>query len=316
MTSFLFSNSSYYQDALALVDSDSGESLSFAEFKSTVIKLAHSFLRLGIRKDDVVMIFAPNSIRFPLCFLAITAVGAIATTVNPMYTVRELSKQVQDSKPKLIVTVSQLLEKLQSFNLPIVLFNSEQRTHDLASKEVYSFDDFLSLSGNVKQFPDVPIKQSDTAALLYSSGTTGTSKGVILTHGNFITASQMVVADQDAAGEKHNKFLCVLPMFHVFGLSILLYAQLQRGNSIVSMAKFDFGELLKNIEKYKVTNLWVVPPIILALAKQGVVNKFDLSSLRQIGSGAAPLGKDLMQECAKNFPQAVIMQVISQDLSN
>ncbi|MBA0817280.1 hypothetical protein Gohar_001859, partial [Gossypium harknessii] len=106
----------------------------------------------------------------------------------------------------------------------------------------------------------------------------------------------------------HRVFLCVLPMFHVFGLAVIVYSQLQKGNALVSMSKFDFGLLLKNVEKYKATHLWVVPPIVLAMAKQSIVKKFDLSSVREIGSGAAPLGKELMEECARNFPQAVVMQ--------
>jgi 4-coumarate--CoA ligase len=154
------------------------------------------------------------------------------------------------------------------------------------------------------------VKQSDIATLLYSSGTTGVSKGVILTHGNFIAASLMVSMDQVMAGEIHNVFLCFLPMFHVFGLAVITYSQLQMGNAVVSMGKFEFEMVLRTIEKYRVTHMWVVPPVILALSKQNLVKKYDLSSLRNIGSGAAPLGKDLMKECAKNLPDATIIQVI------
>ncbi|CAN1252966.1 Probable CoA ligase CCL7 [Linum perenne] len=153
------------------------------------------------------------------------------------------------------------------------------------------------------------VKQTDTAALLYSSGTTGLSKGVVLTHRNFIAAATMITMDQDTAGEAENVFLCVLPMFHVFGLAVITYAQLARGNSVVAMAKFDLEVALKAVEKYRITHMWVVPPVILALAKQSLVNKYDLSSLKQFGSGAAPLGKDLMMECSKKFPHAIILQV-------
>ncbi|KAI4383784.1 hypothetical protein MLD38_009584 [Melastoma candidum] len=110
------------------------------------------------------------------------------------------------------------------------------------------------------------------------------------------------------AGEKHNVYLCVLPMFHVFGLSVILYSQLQMGNAVVSLSRFELDLVLKTVEKYRITNLWVVPPIILALAKQSVVKKYDLSSLREIGSGAAPLGKETMEDCSRNFPQASVVQ--------
>ena len=167
----------------------------------------------------------------------------------------------------------------------------------------------MELSEPVSEYPFVEIKQSDTAALLYSSGTTGTSKGVELTHGNFIAASLMVTMDQDLMGEYHGVFLCFLPMFHVFGLAVITYSQLQRGNALVSMARFELELVLKNIEKFRVTHLWVVPPVFLALSKQSIVKKFDLSSLKYIGSGAAPLGKDLMEECGRNIPNVLLMQV-------
>lgn len=97
----------------------------------------------------------------------------------------------------------------------------------------------------------------------------------------------MVSSDQDLAGEMHNVYMCVLPMFHVFGLAVIMYSQLQRGNAIVSMAKFDLETLLKNIDKYRVSHLWIVPPIVLALAKNPVVKKYDLTSIKQIDPGCA-----------------------------
>ncbi|TYG88126.1 hypothetical protein ES288_A13G270100v1 [Gossypium darwinii] len=311
MVSFLFRNIGSYPEKPALIDSDSDETLTFSQSKSTVIKLSHGFLNLGINKNDRVLIFAPNSIQFPLCFFAVTSIGAIATTANPIYTINELSKQVKDSNPKLVVTVPELFDKVKDFNLPVILLGPKRNRQPFDVKNVpkiLSFHDLLDLAGDVKEFPHVSVKQTDMAALLYSSGTTGISKGVVLTHGNFIAAALMVTMDQELAGDIHRVFLCVLPMFHVFGLAVIVYSQLQKGNALVSMSKFDFGLLLKNVEKYKATHLWVVPPIVLAMAKQSIVKKFDLSSVREIGSGAAPLGKELMEECARNFPQAVVMQ--------
>uniref|UniRef100_A0A1J3FFL0 4-coumarate--CoA ligase-like 7 n=1 Tax=Noccaea caerulescens TaxID=107243 RepID=A0A1J3FFL0_NOCCA len=307
LVSFLFRNTSSYPTKPALIDSDSGDSLTFSELKSSVSRLAHGFLRLGIRKNDVVLIFAPNSYQFPLCFLAVSAIGGVFTTANPLYTTNEVSKQVRDSNPKIIISVEQLFDKIKGFNLPVVLLGSGESVPESNSK-ILTFNNVMELSDPVSDLPVVDIKQSDTAALLYSSGTTGISKGVELTHGNFIAASLMVTMDQDLMGEYHGVFLCFLPMFHVFGLNVVTYAQLQRGNAVVSMARFELETLLKNVEKYRVTQLWVVPPVFLALAKQSIVKKYDLSSLKYIGSGAAPLGKDLMEECGKNIPNVLLMQ--------
>ena len=166
------------------------------------------------------------------------------------------------------------------------------------------------LAGCPTEFPAINVNQNDTVVLLYSSGTTGTSKGAVLTYRNFIAASLMITMDDELAGEKNNIYLLALPMFHVFGLAVILYSQLWAGHTVVSMSKFEFEMFLKAIEKYRVSHIWVVPPIVLALAKQSLVKKYDLSSLKKIGSGAAPLGKDLMEECAKNFPHALVLQVI------
>ncbi|XP_059314673.1 probable CoA ligase CCL7 [Lycium ferocissimum] len=307
MVSFLFRNISSYQEKPALFDADFDQTLTFSNFKSIVSKISHGLIhQMGIKKNDVVLIFAPNSIQFPICFFGVIALGAIATTVNPMYTVQELAKQVKDCKPKLIITVLELIDKVNTFNLPILLLGEEKFSNS-SNLDVVMFNELVDKAGFLN-FDEMGIKGSDTAALLYSSGTTGISKGVVLSHRNFIAASLMVTCDQELFGEMHNVFLCVLPMFHVFGLAVIMYAQLQRGNAIVSMAKFDLKMVLENVEKYRVTHLWIVPPVILALAKHPIVKKYNLTSLKQIGSGAAPLGKELMEECAKRFPQAVVLQ--------
>lgn len=164
------------------------------------------------------------------------------------------------------------------------------------------------MSDKVTDLPEVSVKQTDVAGLFYSSGTTGMSKGVILTHRNFIATSVMAMSDQDRYGEGRNVALCFLPMFHMFGLGVVTIAQLRRGNTVVSLAKFEIDKVLRAVEKYKVTHLYVVPPVIIALAKQSGVKNYDLRSLKQLVSGAAPLSKELMEECANNLPRAQIIQ--------
>lgn len=290
----------------ALIDADSLQTLTFAQLKSLTIKLSHALIHIGVTKNDVVLFLAPNSYLYPVFFLAVASIGAVASTVNPAYTIAEVSKQANDSKPKLIITVAELYSKVKHLNLPAVFLDS---TDILQNSNVTSYKSLIKLGDSATEFPKVDVKQTDTAALLYSSGTTGMSKGVILTHGNFIASSLMIGMDDELAGDKDDVFLVVLPMFHVFGLAVITYSQLQRGNAVVSLKKFEFEVVLKTVEKYRVTRLWVVPPIVLALAKHALVDKYDLSSLKYIGSGAAPLGKELMEECAKRFPHTIVAQV-------
>ncbi|XP_075637191.1 putative CoA ligase CCL10 [Castanea sativa] len=311
LTSFLFQNSSSFPQCLALIDADTNETLTFHQLKLQVSKLAHSLHHLNIHKNDVVLIVAPNSIHFPVCFLAIVALGAIASTCNPSYTVSEISKQVQDCNPKLVITVPELWHKINELNLPSIIIGSSKSMSfkETPSSKIWYYSELIEMSNVECELPDKAVTQSDMAALMYSSGTTGKSKGVITMHKNLIATSLMVTADQDRCGDPRNVFLCFVPMFHMFGLSVALYSQLRRGNTVVSMRKFDLEKVLWAVEKYRVTHLCVVPPVMIELVKQSaVLKKYDLSSLKQIRSGAAPLGRDVMEECAKKIPHAEICQ--------
>ncbi|KAI3791499.1 hypothetical protein L2E82_05271 [Cichorium intybus] len=310
MISFLFRNISSYANKPALLDSESGDTLTFSEFKTTVAKFSHALNhQLGITKNDVVLIFAPNSIQYPICSYSIIALGAIVTTVNPQCTTEELSKQIQESKPKLIITVQELYQNVENFGLPVLFLGSKSPGNGLLS-----YKDLISKSPPVSELPNVSIRGDDPAAILYSSGTFGVSKGVVLTHNNFIATSQMVTSDQRLMGEQDYVHLCFLPMFHIFAFAVILYSQLQEGNTIVSMGKFGFLDVQYNIMKYGVTHLWAVPHVILHLTKQTVTNKYHVSSLKQIISGGAPLGKGLIVECAKWFPGVFVLQIAPADL--
>lgn len=311
LVSFMFRTSAAYAHKIALIDADSGEKLSFKDFQERVHQVGSGLYQLGIRKGDAVLLFAPNSINFPLCFLGIISIGAVATTVNPLYTAMEVNKQVQDSKTKLIVTVPELWGKVRDLGLPTIIIGSRKDVDLSGSKSgipITLFSEVVNMGAD-KSPPVVRIRQRDTAALLYSSGTTGINKGVVLTHRNFMASALMVCTDQEARGERHLTWLCLLPMFHVYGLAIVTLGQLQKGNAVVSMGKFDFVRMLQIVQEYKVTHLPIVPPIVIALAKnKKILAQYDLSSLKEVISGAAPLGSDVMEESATNIPTASILQ--------
>ncbi|KAK7267735.1 hypothetical protein RIF29_20414 [Crotalaria pallida] len=310
LTSFLFKTTTSRASSLALANAHTGDSLTFNDLKHHVTTLSHSLLRLGIKKNDVVFIFSPNSIHFPVCFLAVTAIGAIATVCNPSYTVYELSKQVQDSNPKLFITVSHLFPKIEALNLNLPSIMIDHPSKPLGPTVLYYSDLITTPLLPEQEVPSNDVVQSDVAVLLYSSGTTGRSKGVMLTHGNFIAMAVASTADQEVYGDDgRNVFLCFLPMYHVFGLSAMTYSQLQKGNTVVSMERFDLEKAMGAVERFRVTNVYVAPPVVVEMVKRSeVVRKYDLSSLKQLRSGAAPLGKDVMQECAKILPQVKIIQ--------
>ncbi|PAN51539.1 hypothetical protein PAHAL_9G601200 [Panicum hallii] len=299
--------------APALVDAATGSALTFAGLRSAALTAAGALsTRAGVRSGDVVLLLAPNCVLYPVCFLAVTALGAVATTANPLYTAREIATQVADAGAKLVITVADLLPKVAELRLPAVLLDGDcggaTTTASVASNtNVILYRDLVD-GVQETEYRRPPTKQSDTAALLYSSGTTGASKGVILTHGNFIAAHAMFTSDQDARGEGPNVFLCFLPMFHLFGLSIVTLGQLQRGNAVVVMPRFDVDSAMAAVQRHRVTCLYCVPPVMVALARHGRAGRYDLSSLKLILSGAAPLGKDVMEAVARDFPGADIIQ--------
>ncbi|KAH7425925.1 hypothetical protein KP509_11G077700 [Ceratopteris richardii] len=296
LVSFLLLNTSprRYHQRLAIVDALSSQSFTYLEFHHHVRSVARAISSLGIRQHEVVLILSPNSIFFPVLFLAVTSLGAVVTTANPLSTRAEIGKQAKDCKTKLILTAPELSEKVMNLGLPVILIDGVK---SVANPDANGRNSTRMLSDVIKEgsehrMPSIKINQTDTAALLYSSGTTGVSKGVVLTHMNFIASCLQLNYDRDLHQENDLTFLCILPMFHAFGLIIIIYAQMQCGNTIVTMPQFDFVLMLQAIEKYRITTLFLVPPIILGLAKQEIVKKYDLSSVTEISSGAAPIGKE------------------------
>ena len=145
---------------------------------------------------------------------------------------------------------------------------------------------------------------SHVVVLPYSSGTTGLPKGVMLTHRNLV--ANLVQVEDALSIEDGEIVLAVLPFFHIYGMQVLLNEFLSRGATIVTVPRFDLEQCLSIIQERKITRLFAVPPIVLALAKHPLVDKYDLSSLKQVFSGAAPLSAELAQEAAKRIDCDVV----------
>ncbi|CAK9217654.1 unnamed protein product [Sphagnum jensenii] len=325
LVTFLFSGKAgdpQLANTAALVDAETGEQLTFGELGVTVRSIAAGLAELGVRQGSTVMILLGNSIFFPVIFMAITSIGAVVTTVNPLNTRYEIAKQMRDSRTRFLITIPQLVSKVEGLEslLGLILLenpsSSSVAAAAAATAEEYknnklSFTPFSKLlATNPDKAPRVRIRQTDTAALLYSSGTTGASKGVVITHKSFI-AAQIIAADginEFRDLPPHEVVLGLVPFFHVFGLALMGCADLRAGATVVVMSKFGIVEMLETIQKYRVTSLPVVPPIVLALCRPGVMDAYDVSSVSNIACGAAPLSKELTERCAAKFPNATINQ--------
>ncbi|XP_022841470.1 4-coumarate--CoA ligase-like 5 [Olea europaea var. sylvestris] len=284
------------ESRVALIDSTTHEQVTYSRLDRSVRALAAGlYHRLGVKKGDVVFVLSPNSLLYPTICLAVLSIGAVLTTANPLNTVAEIAKQVRDSGAKLAIVSPEEMHKLVPTGVPtLVTSYSKEFDNALTIKELVENCEPLCI-------PEAKPVQSDTAAILYSSGTTGTSKGVVLTHSNFISIMKLLKWSVDVSNAQKDVFLCFIPMFHIYGLAFFALGMFCAGTTTVIMQKFDFQNMLKAIQTYKINNIPAVPPVILGLVKYpGGAN--DLSSLRRVGSGAAPLSKEVADRFREKFP--------------
>jgi acyl-CoA synthetase (AMP-forming)/AMP-acid ligase II len=292
----------------ALVDGPSGRALTYGQLAGGVRRVAAGLAGRGFAKGDVFAIYSPNLPEYALAFYGVSAAGGASTTVSPLYTVDELAFQLGDAGARFLLTVPPLLDK------------AREAAARSGIEEVFVFGEgegatpFASLlEGSGEPRGGAPVNRAagdeppavaidpaeDLVALPYSSGTTGLPKGVMLTHRNLV-ANLCQGAPALLAGDGE-RMIAVLPFFHIYGLVVLMAAALARGSTLVTMPRFDLEEFLRLLQEHRITRAYLAPPIVLALAKHPMVDKFDLSSLRSILSGAAPLDAGLEGACAERL---------------
>jgi 4-coumarate--CoA ligase len=294
-------------DAPALVDAATGEAVSRAGLRRLVSALAAGLLRRhGLRAGDVVLVALPNSVAFPVAFLAVLAAGGVATTMNPYSAPAEIAGRVRETRPALVLAAAENAGRLPPLRVPVVLVPGTFGLLD--GPEFATFRALLLLDSEPPPAP--PVGQDDAAAILYSSGTGGRSKGVVLTHRNLIATVELFVrfeASQYAAPACDNVYLAALPMFHVYGLSLFAVGLLTLGSTVVVMSRFDVGGAVKAIDRFGVTHFPLVPPIMAALAH--AAEPPALRSLVQVSTGAAPASGKLINDFVKAFPHVDLIQV-------
>ncbi|KAG0550059.1 hypothetical protein BDA96_01G306900 [Sorghum bicolor] len=298
-------------DAPALLDAATAEALSRADLRRLVSALAAGLRRRGgLRGGDVVLLALPNSVAFPVAFLAVLAAGSVATTMSPSSAPAEIAARVRDTSPALVFAAPDNVGKLPPLRVPVVLVpDAFHHLGDDGAPEFAPFRELLLFDSEPLMAP--PVGQDDAAAILYSSGTGGRSKGVVLTHRNLIATVELFVrfeASQYAAPACDNVYLAVLPMFHVYGLSLFAVGLLSLGSTVVVMKRFDAGDAVKAIHRFKVTHFPVVPPIMAALVHATKPAAMPLESLVQVSTGAAPSSGRLIDDFVKAFPHVDFIQ--------
>ncbi|XP_068667266.1 4-coumarate--CoA ligase-like 9 [Aristolochia californica] len=280
--------------ATAVIDSETGLRLSYAEFFNQAESLTASLqnLRPSLPTGCVAFILAPTSFHLPVLYFSLLSLGVAISPSNPLSTSAEISRQIQLTKPAIAFATSATVQKISS-NIPVVLLDSPE---------------FEAMTRNavVVTHSHLDVNQSVPAAVLYSSGTTGSVKGVVLTHRNLIV-TLTVIKDMLGGRTWPKVYLLTSPLFHVFGFVVWLWA-VAMGNTIALMNRFQIGKALKSIEKFKVTHLTAAPPVVMAMAQERTTGQYDLSSLEEVRCGGAPLAITAMERFVSKFPHVRLAQ--------
>jgi acyl-CoA synthetase (AMP-forming)/AMP-acid ligase II len=266
-----------YPDRVAFSNPE-GASYTFAELWANSGRLARLLQEKGVKKGDTVGIYAPNCIEYPLIMHGIMRAGAIATTLNPLYREREVEHQLSDAAAVAVFC--------PAANLAVV---EEARQHLPALMHVFEIESLPALLKGVSSEP-APVAinpKEDLAVLPYSSGTTGLPKGVMLSHFNLTSNIRQLLATGMITS--YSKLLDFLPFYHIYGMIILMNGGIAAGASQIVLSRFDPEQAMSIIERERLTNLYLVPPAVLALANLPAPERFDTSCLQLVMSGAAPL---------------------------
>ncbi|GMN56798.1 hypothetical protein TIFTF001_025902 [Ficus carica] len=296
-----------------LIDNSTGRHVSYYLFLRQVRSLSLSLLRslsLSTRHSSTTaFILSPNSVHVPVVYFSLLSLGITLSPANPLGSDSEIAHQIRITRPDFAFATSATAGKLPK-GLRTILLDSPEFLSMLENNDEESED-------VVSQWPKV--RQSDVAAILFSSGTTGRVKGVVLSHRNFIAniagfheqrlklAEELAAAAAEQEPQPQPVSLMILPMFHVFGFFMAVRA-VAMGETMVVIERFDLEGMLRAVERHRVTYMPVSPPLVVALTKSEVVGRYDLSSLRLLGCGGAPLGKEVVEKFHQKFPDIEIGQ--------
>ncbi|KAF9982719.1 hypothetical protein BGZ75_005812 [Mortierella antarctica] len=347
--SFLVSNPNHTPDSHpVLVDALTKRVVHYGEWKRDTRRWATGLQSIGFKQGDVLGLFSFNQVDYSIAMFGPILMGAITTTVNSAYTVDELAYQLSDSGASVLVTHPELLPVARAGAQRVGL--PEDKIFLFGEQVVEGFRPYTALMPPLSipedQLAEVvslevgSLAKETTALICYSSGTTGRSKGVELSHLNICANALQVSALDGAIPPLENVSLSVLPMYHMYSIMVHLVCGVYRGIPNVVLQRFNPEDFLRAIQDYKsesarpcerfdvfdrndhelkstdnfcvrllaVKTLNLVPPQVLLLVKSPMVEEYDLSNVRHVMAGAAPCSKELIEALMSRFPQIAFRQ--------
>jgi len=303
-----------HPDKIATVYFD--KPITYRELNTASEKFATALDALGVKKGDKVALYLPNIPTFIIAYYGILKIGAIETAISPLYKEREVEHQLNDSEAETIVALDVLyanvLEKVLSKTkvkrviitslkdyMPKVLAFMGSLLKKIPSYKVESGPNIFQFQDLLNKYPPNPPKveinpREDLAGLQYTGGTTGTSKGAMLTHMNLVS-NAVACAAWLRGTEGEETFLTVLPLFHIYGMTTGMNAPIFMAGKMVVLPKFDIESTLKAIDKHRVTAFCGAPTMYSVLLAHPTMHKHNLKSVRFCISGSAPLPPEVQK---------------------
>jgi len=295
---FISSRCEKYKDRVALEEFVTGKTCTFSELKDLSLKVAAGLHAQGLRKGDVVVVFSFNNIDFTLLMLACSYLGLWFSPANPTFTPEELSRQLNHGGATAVFAADVMSPVLSQ---ALTLGDFSHITHRFVFGEADGFESFHTLLADENELPHMTFDpMEDVLTMPYSSGTTGLPKGVMLTHHNCV--ANILQAGNSFQVKTTDVALGLLPLYHIYGLIIVQLAVIANGGSIVYLPKFEPEMFLKCIQDKKISLAHLVPPLIVFLAKHPIVSQYDVSSIKRVLCGAAPLGEDISTAFLQRHP--------------
>ncbi|HWY19859.1 MAG TPA: AMP-binding protein [Candidatus Acidoferrum sp.] len=274
----------------ALVDTSCGRRLTYGEYGETVEALARGLVAAGLKPGEVVAIFLANSWEFAAVFHAATLAGGIATLLNPAYREREVRHQLGNSGAAFLITDGPNICGINLAGLPNLRRVFCTRERGTGSEP---FSDLLKPVSATVPHLQQPSEQT-VAALPFSSGTTGLPKGVMLSHHNLIANVYQFLGPRATPLSSNDNILCFLPLYHIYGLNVMLNPALILGATLVLMPRFGAGQVASLLTEEAITMMPLVPPAMNALCLAAEAGQFPNNhKVHWVKSGAAPLAPDL-----------------------
>ncbi|KAH6704208.1 4-coumarate-CoA ligase-like protein [Leptodontidium sp. MPI-SDFR-AT-0119] len=295
LLSWTFDEPRFDQDEPIYIDAkDTSRSISSNQARVLVRKLVAGFHAAGLKKGDCVCMHSFNDIHYPIMFLGIIAAGGVFAGTNPSYTQFELEYHIKTSKTTFLITEPEVLGNAMAAAKKCGIPESKVWIFDVHDPLPQGFRSWKELLGHGEKgwvrFDDEKTAKKSTAARMFSSGTTGLPKAVVLSHYNFV--AQHTLTQEINRKEWRSRRLLCLPMFHAAAAPIAHTTPLRDGQVSFVMRRFELEPFLANVEKFKINELQLVPPIIISIIMSDLARKYSLKSIRTFNVGAAPLGRE------------------------